>query len=43
MPAEGHFLFTHAALPDKIDSMNTDVNVLMKSFNETESMMDALY
>ena len=42
MPAEGHFLFTHAALPDKIDSMNTDVNVLMKSFSETERMMDAL-
>ena len=28
--------------PDRIDSMNTDVNVLMKSFNETERMMDAL-
>ena len=42
MPAEGHFLFTHAAQPDRIDSMNTDVNVLMKSFNETERMMDAL-
>ena len=42
MPAEGHFIFTQAAHPDRIDSMNTDVNVLMKSFNETESMMDAL-
>ena len=42
MPAEGHFLFTQAAQPDRIDSMNTDVNVLMKSFNETERMMDAL-
>lgn len=42
MPAEGHFIFTQAALPDKIDSMNTDVNVLMKSFSETERMMDAL-
>ncbi len=42
MPAEGHFIFTQAAQRDRIDSMNTDVNVLMKSFNETERMMDAL-
>ena len=42
MPAEAHFIFTQAAQPDRIDSMNTDVNVLMKSFNETERMMDAL-
>ena len=42
MPAEGHFIFTQAAQRDRIDSMNTDVNVLMKSFNETECMMDAL-
>ena len=42
MPAEGHFLFTQAAQSDRIDSMNTDVNVLMKSFSETERMMDAL-
>ena len=42
MPAEGHFIFTQAARPDRIDSMNTDVNVLMKSFSETERMMDAL-
>ena len=42
MPAEGHFIFTQAAQRDRIDSMNTDVNVLMKSFSETERMMDAL-
>ena len=42
MTAEGHFLFTQVPQPDRIDSMNTDVNELMKLLNETESMMDAL-